>query len=96
MKCNRMGEVLEAVIDAVGYAGIDPGFERNPGVGRAEQLQDKFRQSDRRLAEGLGVTPAPPRPAAPDQPEVQPVSSVLSLDLYEPPARRGWSAPCRR
>ena len=86
MKCNRMGEVLEAVIDAVGYAGIDPGFERNPGVGRAEQLQDKFRQSDRRLAEGLGVTPAPPRPAAPDQPEVQPVSSVLSLDLYEPPA----------
>lgn len=66
----------------VGYAGIDPGFERNPGVGRAEQLQDKFRQSDRRLAEGLGVTPTPPRPAASGQPAAQPTSAALSLEPY--------------
>ena len=67
----------------VGYAGIDPGFERSPGVGRARQLEDKFRQSDRRLAEGLGVTPTPARPAAPDQPAVQLVSAAFSLEPYE-------------
>ena len=67
----------------VGYAGIDPGFERSPGVGRARQLEDKFRQSDRRLAEGLGVTPTPARPAAPGQPAVQPVSAAFSLEPYE-------------
>ena len=38
---------------------------------------------DRRLAEGLGVTPAPPRPLALDQTEVQPVSAALTLESYQ-------------
>ncbi len=40
-----------------GVAGIDPGFERNPGVGRAEQLAQQFALKDERLART--VSPAP-------------------------------------
>lgn len=36
-----------------GIQGIDPGFEHNPGVGREEQLADKFRRSDANFAKDV-------------------------------------------
>ncbi len=73
-----------------GYEGIDEGFERNPGVGRMEQLGEQFRQRDGQFAAaGLGVSPVPPRAAAPGQPAVKRVEDTLSTDTYSDEAALG-------
>ena len=41
-----------------GYRGIDPGFERNPGVGRGEQIGEQFDAKDERLRLAFDVQPA--------------------------------------
>ena len=40
-----------------GYEGIDPGFERNPGVGRLQQLGQTFSARDRALALARDIRP---------------------------------------
>ena len=47
-----------------GYQGIDRGFERNPGVGRGDQLGEDFREKDHLLA--LDTVPQGPK-YVPDQ-----------------------------
>lgn len=42
----------------VGYDGIDPGFEHNPGAGRMQQVQEVFRQKDARSRTVSPVGPA--------------------------------------
>ena len=63
-----------------GYRGIDPGFERNPGVGRQEQLGEQFRRTDQKLALAWDVQPAPPTSARPD---LAPISAALDIQLTD-------------
>lgn len=63
-----------------GFEGIDPGFERNPGVGRAEQLGQQFRRSNRSLALSWDVRPGQPTRQRPD---IAPVSDALDMQVTD-------------
>ena len=63
-----------------GYRGIDPGFERNPGLGRQEQLGEQFRATDQKLALAWDVQPAPPTS---ERPDLAPVSAALDIQLTD-------------
>ena len=64
-----------------GYQGIDPGFERNPGVGRLQQLGQQFRQRDRRFALARDI-----------RPQGTPVANGLDVKLKGDPALRAQRA----
>lgn len=63
-----------------GYVGIDHGFERNPGIGRMEQLGEQFQRTDRRLALAWDVSPGKPTQQHPD---VKPVADGLDVQLTD-------------
>ena len=54
-----------------GYAGIDPGFEHNPGAGRSEQLSDVFRDKDTHFRNAT----------SPTQSASTPVGDVLTVRI---------------
>ena len=73
-----------------GFKGIDPGFERNPGIGRMEQLGQQFRRTNRALALAWDVAPGKPTKQHPD---VKPVADALDVQLGDrAEARRAESA----
>ena len=78
-KNDKTGEVH------TGFAGIDPGFERNPGIGRMEQLGRQFRRTDRKLALAWDVRPGEPTRK---HPGVKPVADGLDVQLTDPAAAR--------
>ena len=67
-----------------GFDGIDYGFERNPGIGRMEQLGQQFRRTNRKLALAWDVRPGEPTTRRPD---VKPVSDGLDVQLTDPAAK---------
>ena len=67
-----------------GFTGIDPGFERNPGIGRMEQLGQQFRRTNRKLALAWDVRPGEPTTRHPD---VKPVADGLDVQLNDPAAK---------
>ena len=64
-----------------GYKGINPGFERNPGVGRMQQLGHQFSQRDRSLALARDI-----------RPQGAPVPDGLNVTLHRKPAKRAQHA----
>ena len=68
-----------------GFVGIDQGFERNPGIGRMEQLGKQFRRTDRKLALAWDVQPGKPTKTPPD---VKPVADGLDVKLTDPATKR--------
>ena len=68
-----------------GFKGIDPGFERNPGIGRMEQLGQQFRRTNRALALAWDVAPGKPTKQHPD---VKPVAAGLDVQLTDPGAKQ--------
>ena len=63
-----------------GFKGIDPGFERNPGIGRMEQLGQQFRRTNRALALAWDVAPGKPTKQRPD---IKPVADALDVQLTD-------------
>ena len=68
-----------------GFEGIDDGFERNPGVGRMEQLGEQFRRADRRMALAWDVHPGEP---STKRPNIKPVADGLDVKLTDPATKR--------
>ena len=66
-----------------GFAGIDPGFERNPGDGRMEQLARQHRDRVKRT-----VPPAEPAQPTEQRPGLRPVTDALLMKIADPAGRR--------
>ena len=72
-----------------GFEGIDQGFERNPGIGRMEQLGQQFRRTNRSLALAWDVHPGKPTTKRPD---IKPVADGLDVKLTDPATKRAAEA----